>query len=121
MSIQQQNAEVGAYFQQNSTRAVSQRQASQCHPDYALQFIAACAARGLDWPRPYTGRALRNAFVDSWDGREAELRTGSVVRDRRLEEVIVQIDQVAVRVCARSDHITDSIAAALCAAVELLP
>jgi nitronate monooxygenase len=31
-------------------------------------------ARGLDWPSPYTGRALRNAFVDAWDGREEELR-----------------------------------------------
>ena len=30
------------------------------------------AARGLDWPGPYTGRALRNAFVDAWDGREAD-------------------------------------------------
>ena len=39
-------------------------------------------ARGLDWPRPYTGRALRNAFVDSWDGREAELRADSGALDR---------------------------------------
>ena len=31
-------------------------------------------ARGLDWPDPYTGRALRNAFTDAWDGREEELR-----------------------------------------------
>ena len=23
-------------------------------------------ARGLDWPSPYTGRALRNAFTDAW-------------------------------------------------------
>ena len=39
-------------------------------------------ARGLDWPRPYTGRALRNAFVDSWDGREAELRADPGALDR---------------------------------------
>jgi hypothetical protein len=37
-------------------------------------------ARGLDWPRPYTGRALRNAFVDSWDGREAEPTANLVTR-----------------------------------------
>lgn len=25
------------------------------------------------WPEPYTGRALRNAFLERWDGREEEL------------------------------------------------
>jgi nitronate monooxygenase len=39
-------------------------------------------ARGLDWPSPYTGRAMRNAFADRWDGREAELRADSGARDR---------------------------------------
>ena len=29
--------------------------------------------RGYDWPQPYTGRALRNGFMDAWHGREAEL------------------------------------------------
>jgi nitronate monooxygenase len=39
-------------------------------------------ARGLDWPSPYTGRALRNAFVDAWDGREEELRASAEARER---------------------------------------
>ncbi len=39
-------------------------------------------ARGLDWPSGYTGRALRNAFADAWDGREAELRASASARDR---------------------------------------
>jgi nitronate monooxygenase len=29
--------------------------------------------RGYRWPEPYTGRALRNRFLDRWHGREAEL------------------------------------------------
>ena len=37
-------------------------------------------ARGLDWPGPYTGRALRNAFTDAWDGREEELRASAQAR-----------------------------------------
>ena len=39
-------------------------------------------ARGLDWPSPYTGRALRNAFAGAWDGREAELRADPGARQR---------------------------------------
>jgi nitronate monooxygenase len=30
-------------------------------------------ARKLDWPRRYTARVLRNAFIDRWHGREEEL------------------------------------------------
>jgi nitronate monooxygenase len=29
--------------------------------------------RGLRWPEPYTGRALRNRFLDRWQGREGAL------------------------------------------------
>lgn len=28
------------------------------------------AARGLNWPQPYAGRVVRNAFIDRWLGRE---------------------------------------------------
>ncbi len=31
------------------------------------------AVRDLDWPTPYTGRALRNGFVARWHDREREL------------------------------------------------
>ena len=31
--------------------------------------------RGYAWPPPYTGRALRNRFIDRWDGREGDLAT----------------------------------------------
>jgi nitronate monooxygenase len=30
-------------------------------------------ARGTEWPEDYTGRALRNRFLERWDGREEEL------------------------------------------------
>ena len=29
--------------------------------------------RQYQWPKPYTGRALRNAFLERWDGREGDL------------------------------------------------
>ena len=29
--------------------------------------------RGYDWPRAYNGRALRNGFMQRWDGRESAL------------------------------------------------
>lgn len=33
------------------------------------------AVRGHKWPAPYTGRALRNSFLERWDTREEELST----------------------------------------------
>jgi nitronate monooxygenase len=32
-------------------------------------------ARGIEWPEHYTGRALRNHFLERWEGREEELGT----------------------------------------------
>jgi nitronate monooxygenase len=29
--------------------------------------------RGHEWPEAYTGRALRNTFLERWDGREEDL------------------------------------------------
>jgi nitronate monooxygenase len=36
--------------------------------------------RGYDWPEPYSGRALRNQFVDAWHGQEAALRASEPTR-----------------------------------------
>ena len=42
-------------------------------------------ARGIVWPEPYTGRAIRNAFSDAWHGRDAALRDqGEAMRERFL-------------------------------------
>jgi hypothetical protein len=38
------------------------------------------AARGYRWPAPFTGRALRNAFLERWDGREDELVADEAAR-----------------------------------------
>ena len=40
-------------------------------------------ARGLTWPEPYTGRAVRNAFSDEWHDRDDALRAeGPALRER---------------------------------------
>lgn len=41
--------------------------------------------RGRDWPREYTGRLMRNAFIGTWHGREDELR-GLAGREREAVE-----------------------------------
>jgi len=39
--------------------------------------------RGYAWPEAYTGRALRNRFMDRWDGRERDL--AAAIETERLE------------------------------------
>ena len=61
---------------------------SLAHPDARARLIAGSGddtlrtrvfdiARGLDWPSPFTGRALANDFTKTWHGRERELSTSS--------------------------------------------
>jgi nitronate monooxygenase len=38
--------------------------------------------RGLGWPAQFSGRALRNRFVENWHGREKDLRENA---SRELE------------------------------------
>ena len=55
------------------------------HPSAKARVVAATGdetvrtrvydiARHRDWPPEYTGRLMRNAFIDTWHGREDELR-----------------------------------------------
>jgi nitronate monooxygenase len=37
-------------------------------------------ARGAPWPRQYTSRTLRNAFLERWRGREDELANDDAAR-----------------------------------------
>lgn len=37
-------------------------------------------ARGVGWPDRYTGRAVRNGFLDQWRGREDELRADAAAQ-----------------------------------------
>lgn len=47
--------------------------------DHTIRTRVFDIIRRFDWPEPYTGRALQNAFSAQWDGREAEL-------ERRIEQ-----------------------------------
>lgn len=40
------------------------------------------AVRGYAWPSGYTGRALRNAFLKRWEGRDAELAASREAREQ---------------------------------------
>ncbi len=42
--------------------------------------------RGLEWPEEYTGRALRNDFLERWDGWEKELATAPDGEDEAFRE-----------------------------------
>jgi nitronate monooxygenase len=42
-------------------------------------------ARGYSWPKEYTGRAVRNRFVEEWHGREGTLTQAEDVRARYAE------------------------------------
>jgi len=41
--------------------------------------------RGYDWPQPYTGRTLRNEFLQRWRGREAELDANLATEQPRYQ------------------------------------
>ncbi|MDE0058923.1 MAG: nitronate monooxygenase [Defluviicoccus sp.] len=51
--------------------------------DDTLRTRVLDTARGIVWPEPYTGRAIRNAFSETWHGRDAALRAeGAALRER---------------------------------------
>ena len=51
--------------------------------DDTLRTSAFDTARGIVWPKPWTGRAIRNAFSEAWHGRDDELRAeGPAMRER---------------------------------------
>jgi nitronate monooxygenase len=54
-----------------------QRAALAANGDDTVRQIAADIAAGFDWPAEFTGRVLRNAFVERWAGREAEHRAAA--------------------------------------------
>jgi nitronate monooxygenase len=69
---------------------------SLAHPQARARLIAAGGddtlrtrvfdvVRDLDWPAPFTGRAVQNDFTRTWHGREAELSTASAEGRRHAE------------------------------------
>jgi nitronate monooxygenase len=69
-------------------------------------------ARGAPWPARYPGRALRNAFLDEWRGREDELERDSEAKASfRLAAAAGDPAAVPVWASEAIDLITDAISA----------
>ena len=51
--------------------------------DTTLRTAVFDIVRRYDWPKAFTGRALRNRFSDAWHGREEALRAGLEVEEAR--------------------------------------
>jgi nitronate monooxygenase len=49
-------------------------------------------ARGLDWPAPYTGRALANHFSEQWHGQEDRLDERLEDEQRRYADAVARQD-----------------------------
>ena len=52
----------------------AKRRIAAGHGDETVRTRVFDIVRGYDWPAPYTGRALRNAFLQRWHGHEPELQ-----------------------------------------------
>jgi nitronate monooxygenase len=48
--------------------------------------------RGHQWPEPYTGRALRNSFLERWDGREDRLASALDTEGPAFQEAVREGD-----------------------------
>jgi nitronate monooxygenase len=48
--------------------------------------------RGLPWPAAYPGRALRNRFMERWDGRERALAEVTEVEGPAYQEAVHRAD-----------------------------
>jgi nitronate monooxygenase len=70
--------------------------------------------RGLEWPEDYTGRALRNLFLERWDGREEELAAALDTEGPAFREAVQKGDTDTAMVwCGEAaDLISDVPAAA---------
>ena len=70
--------------------------------------------RGHDWPAPYTGRALRNRFLERWADREDELAAALDIEGSRFRGAVREGDFDTAMVWAGEavDLITDVASAA---------
>jgi nitronate monooxygenase len=60
--------------------------------DGTVRQRASDIARGYDWPREFTARVLDNAFVQEWEGREAEHRAAAEARRPAYQAALAQGD-----------------------------
>jgi nitronate monooxygenase len=69
-------------------------------------------ARGVGWPARYTGRTIRNEFLDRWRGREVDLTADAVAREEyRQAERSGDMRVVPVWAGEATDLITESLSA----------
>jgi nitronate monooxygenase len=69
-------------------------------------------ARAVGWPARYTGRTLRNEFLDQWRGREVDLTADGAARaDYRWAEQSGDMRVVPVWASEAIDLITESLSA----------
>jgi len=59
--------------------------------------------RGIDWPKPYTGRALGNAFCARWHGREGELAAAQAAEMQRYKAAVEAGDFTTAVIFAGED------------------
>jgi nitronate monooxygenase len=70
-------ASVEALGQDGAKQRIVAAQGSQTARTRVFDIV-----RGYDWPQPFTGRALRNRFLERWNGREGDLR-GALETERQ--------------------------------------
>jgi nitronate monooxygenase len=71
-----QGALIGTRFyaaHESLAHAAAKQRICQARGDDTARTRVFDVVRGLGWPEKYTGRALRNAFMERWHGRDAEL------------------------------------------------
>lgn len=65
--------------------AAAKKLVLQAGGDETLRTSVFDIARGYSWPEEYTGRAVRNPFLETWHGREAALAASPAERARYAE------------------------------------
>jgi nitronate monooxygenase len=78
--------------QEALTHARHQQAALDADGDASIRTSAPDIARRLDWPKPFTVRVANNAFVQRWQGREAELDAAADVEAPRYREAFAAGD-----------------------------
>jgi nitronate monooxygenase len=84
---------IGSRFWASSEALVNpvfQKVAASADGDSTIRTTVVDVVRKLDWPKPFTARVMKNRFVETWHGCEADLAKPSVV-DREMERYVSAI------------------------------
>jgi nitronate monooxygenase len=69
-------------------RDSAQQRALEASGDHTIRQQAFDVVRRKAWPSQYTGRVLRNAFIDRWHGNESDLSMDLDEQRRAFEEAV---------------------------------